>query len=497
MQLGQRGERLRARAASRARASSALTNSPPLIPMRRWIFHTDRLIRPAAAPRARRSRAGRRCRSAFRRGRTGMRGCSGPREPPRHLRSITVRRDHGRKLGRPSAPTSRTSASVPRACSGSLGPPRTRRRARGSSARPRTSEAFASSAIRRATCGPARMRTLRGGGSARIWTASAAAAASTGRSVLRARSRSRPGSADGAPPVAVLSFADEEGARFNTPTFGSKALSGRLDLPAVLVRRDDGGVALGDAMRAAGVDPDGIGDAPGLARPARGLRRDPHRSDDGPGPRREPVGMVSSLAARTRLEVVLRGRPITPGPRPGRAARRAVGGGPADRRRRGPGRGRSFADGDDGADPGQAERADDDRGRGTAVDRRPRPGRVRGDRLPGGRGSTSSLASCRCGPGSRSSSPWPRAATRASSRLSCGRRSHGRARRSSATPCPSSCASPATTPASSPSGCRRRWCSSATRPASAIRRRSTSTWPTRRLPRGSPLARALQRRRCS
>ncbi len=32
-------------------------------------------------------------------------------------------------------------------------------------------------------------------------------------------------------PVAVVSFADEEGARFNTPTFGSKALAGRLDLP--------------------------------------------------------------------------------------------------------------------------------------------------------------------------------------------------------------------------------------------------------------------------
>ena len=30
-------------------------------------------------------------------------------------------------------------------------------------------------------------------------------------------------------PVAVISFADEEGARFNTPTFGSRALVGRLD----------------------------------------------------------------------------------------------------------------------------------------------------------------------------------------------------------------------------------------------------------------------------
>lgn len=40
--------------------------------------------------------------------------------------------------------------------------------------------------------------------------------------------------------LAVISFADEE-ARFNTPTFGSQALTGRLDLAAVLSRVDDQG----------------------------------------------------------------------------------------------------------------------------------------------------------------------------------------------------------------------------------------------------------------
>jgi beta-ureidopropionase / N-carbamoyl-L-amino-acid hydrolase len=71
------------------------------------------------------------------------------------------------------------------------------------------------------------------------------------------------------PGVAVVAFADEEGARFNTPTFGSRALVGQLGkerhesahgtLPAladVLARRDDDGVALGDAMRSFGVDPE-------------------------------------------------------------------------------------------------------------------------------------------------------------------------------------------------------------------------------------------------
>jgi N-carbamoyl-L-amino-acid hydrolase len=105
-----------------------------------------------------------------------------------------------------------------------------------------------------------------------------------------------------------VSFADEEGARFNTPTFGSKALAGRLDLAAVLSRRDDAGVALGDAMRAAGVDPDGIGDAPGWLRRLAGfieIHIDQTTDLAGAG---EPVGIVDSLAARTRLEVLLRGR---------------------------------------------------------------------------------------------------------------------------------------------------------------------------------------------
>jgi N-carbamoyl-L-amino-acid hydrolase len=127
--------------------------------------------------------------------------------------------------------------------------------------------------------------------------------------------------ADGAPPVAVVSFADEEGARFNTPTFGSKALAGRLDLAAVLSRRDDAGVALRDAMRAAGVDPDGIADAPAwLERLAGFIEIHIDQTTDLAGAG-EPVGIVDSLAARTRLEVLLRGRADHAGTTP-RAERR-------------------------------------------------------------------------------------------------------------------------------------------------------------------------------
>jgi beta-ureidopropionase / N-carbamoyl-L-amino-acid hydrolase len=110
-------------------------------------------------------------------------------------------------------------------------------------------------------------------------------------------------------PIAVLSFADEEGARFNTPTFGSKALAGRLDLPAVLERRDDDGVSLRDAMRAAGVDPDAIGQAPEWLRSRLAGFIEIHIDQTTELARAgEPVGVVSGLAARTRLEVRLTGR---------------------------------------------------------------------------------------------------------------------------------------------------------------------------------------------
>ena len=121
----------------------------------------------------------------------------------------------------------------------------------------------------------------------------------------------------GRPPVAVLSFADEEGARFNTPTFGSKALSGRLDLPAVLSRRDDAGVALGDAMRAAGVDPDGIGEAPGWLEKLAGFIEVHIDQTTELARAGEPVGLVS-VAGRPDAArgACCAGGPTTPGRRP-------------------------------------------------------------------------------------------------------------------------------------------------------------------------------------
>ena len=113
--------------------------------------------------------------------------------------------------------------------------------------------------------------------------------------------------AERAPGVAVIAFADEEGARFNTPTFGSRGLVGRLE-PALLERVDDGGVVLRDAMSEFGVDPARLSDASGWLGRLRGfleLHIDQTRELDALG---APAGIVRSLAARMRLALRFVGR---------------------------------------------------------------------------------------------------------------------------------------------------------------------------------------------
>jgi N-carbamoyl-L-amino-acid hydrolase len=109
-------------------------------------------------------------------------------------------------------------------------------------------------------------------------------------------------------PIAVIAFADEEGARFNTPTFGSRALVGRLAVDDVLDRTDDDGIRLADAMRTAGADPATVRDAPSWLGRLRGfleLHIDQAFDVDRAG---VPAGSVSALASRMRVAVELHGR---------------------------------------------------------------------------------------------------------------------------------------------------------------------------------------------
>ena len=69
--------------------------------------------------------------------------------------------------------------------------------------------------------------------------------------------------AQSAPPLTVrlVSWADEEGARFGRSLFGSSAAAGHLQPDEVRGLRDAGGVALADALAACNVDLDRAGDA--------------------------------------------------------------------------------------------------------------------------------------------------------------------------------------------------------------------------------------------
>jgi beta-ureidopropionase / N-carbamoyl-L-amino-acid hydrolase len=68
-------------------------------------------------------------------------------------------------------------------------------------------------------------------------------------------------------PVAVVNFADEEGARFGAACVGSRLLTGALDPDTARGLRDGDGVTLAQAMRQAWTDPAAIGaDEEALAR---------------------------------------------------------------------------------------------------------------------------------------------------------------------------------------------------------------------------------------
>lgn len=64
------------------------------------------------------------------------------------------------------------------------------------------------------------------------------------------------------PPLAVVNFADEEGARFGAPCVGSRLACGLLDPEAARGLRDADGVTLAEAMRRAGHRPETLGPDP-------------------------------------------------------------------------------------------------------------------------------------------------------------------------------------------------------------------------------------------
>ena len=98
--------------------------------------------------------------------------------------------------------------------------------------------------------------------------------------------------------IEVLGFGDEEGVRFPTTLTGSRAIAGRFDAEA-LEAQDGNGIALKDALRAFGGDPDAIASA---ARPDALAFIEVH-IEQGPVLEAEglPVGIVTAINGASRF----------------------------------------------------------------------------------------------------------------------------------------------------------------------------------------------------
>jgi len=125
--------------------------------------------------------------------------------------------------------------------------------------------------------------------------------------------------------VELIGFADEEGVRYGTTFLGSSAVAGRF-APAWLSLEDADGVAMGDALRAFGGDPDGIASA--ARRPQDVLGYCEVHIEQGPVLERRgaPVGVVTTITGQTHAEVRFIGEAGHAGTVPMNARRDALAG---------------------------------------------------------------------------------------------------------------------------------------------------------------------------
>ena len=102
--------------------------------------------------------------------------------------------------------------------------------------------------------------------------------------------------------VEILAFADEEGLRYGSTYLGSRAVAGRFDMQDLL-RADLAGIAMADAIRAFGGEPDQIADD--RWRGGNLLGYVEVHIEQGPvlEARALPVGVVAAIVGQTRMEV--------------------------------------------------------------------------------------------------------------------------------------------------------------------------------------------------
>jgi allantoate deiminase len=107
-------------------------------------------------------------------------------------------------------------------------------------------------------------------------------------------------------PVEIIAFGDEEGVRFPQTLSGSRAVAGVFD-PAALTGRDADGVAMGEALRDFGGDPDKILDV--ARKPSEVLGYVELHIEQGPVLEAEnlALGVVTAINGASRFAVTVTG----------------------------------------------------------------------------------------------------------------------------------------------------------------------------------------------
>jgi allantoate deiminase len=124
--------------------------------------------------------------------------------------------------------------------------------------------------------------------------------------------------------IEVVGFSEEEGVRFGLPFIGSRALAGTLD-DAAPAKRDADGCSVADAIRAFGLNPAAIGEAR-VTGEALGYLE--FHIEQGPvlESLNLPLGVVTSIAGQSRLEVRFEGKANHAGTTPMHLRRDALAG---------------------------------------------------------------------------------------------------------------------------------------------------------------------------
>jgi len=123
-------------------------------------------------------------------------------------------------------------------------------------------------------------------------------------------------------PIWIGAFMDEEGTRFGTALFGSRAFAGQ-DVAPLLAARDRDGIAMREAIAARGLDPDRVGEAAGVGELAAYLEM---HVEQGPVLHRagRRLGIVKSITGVMGFHVSVTGEANHAGATPSDSRRDAL-----------------------------------------------------------------------------------------------------------------------------------------------------------------------------